>query len=256
MALLGNYSVILKNPATFIGGTQVSNCRSAFSAGGQNLQRYYSASDSGLPLTASLPTGTEPPYSVLLAYKGGEMSSTTAISGSGSLESAQSNGINILADLEGSGEISNASMALVTSMIAALSGSGSLTASMVGTIQMASALAGSGSLDAAMKALVGLIADIAGSGSLTSDIKGKLSMAADIYVNEGTAEANTIANAVWSAIATENDESGTMGEKVNAAGTAGDPWTTDLDSYTVDGTAGKILKDAKAKAATAAALSA
>lgn len=41
MALLGNYSVILKNPATFIGGTQVSNARSAFGASGQNLQMYY-----------------------------------------------------------------------------------------------------------------------------------------------------------------------------------------------------------------------
>jgi hypothetical protein len=192
---------------------------------------------------ASIPTGTQPSYSWLLAPKGGELSSTTQISGAGSLTAGQSNGINILADLDGSGTISDAAMALVTSMIASLSGSGVLTGSMVGTIQMASALAGSGSLTASMAALVGLIADLTGTGAMTSDLRGKLSMAANIYVNEGTAEANSIAAAVWSAIAVDNDVSGTMGEKLNAAGTAGDPWTTDLTGYNTAGTAGKKLKD-------------
>lgn len=34
-----------------------------------------------------------------------------------------------------------------------------------------------------------------------------------------------------------------MGNKLNGAGSAGDPWTTDLSSYNTAGTAGKRLKD-------------
>lgn len=41
MALIGNYSVYLKNPVTYIGGTAVSNTRNAFGESGQNLQMYY-----------------------------------------------------------------------------------------------------------------------------------------------------------------------------------------------------------------------
>jgi hypothetical protein len=35
-----------------------------------------------------------------------------------------------------------------------------------------------------------------------------------------------------------------MGEKLNGAGSAGNPWTTDLSSYNTANTAGKILRDA------------
>ena len=57
MALLGNYSIILKNPATFIGGTQVSNCRNAMGGIGQLRQRYYPETSGGLPTTTALPEG-------------------------------------------------------------------------------------------------------------------------------------------------------------------------------------------------------
>lgn len=246
MALLGNYSVILKNPATFIGGTQVSNCRSAFDASGQNEDSFYSDDGNGLPATASGQTGTEPPYSYILPIKGGELSSTTLINGTSEMTGGASQGINIESDLAGAGELT-AGLSLVTSMIAALTGSGTLTASMVGTIQMASDLAGSGDLTAAMGALTGLIVEMAGSGTLTSDLRGKLAMSADIYVNQAQASVQEIVDAVWNALASEYDLSGTMGEKLNGAGSAGDPWTTDISAYNTANTAGKILKDRLSK---------
>lgn len=36
-----------------------------------------------------------------------------------------------------------------------------------------------------------------------------------------------------------------MGEKLNGAGSAGDPWTTDLTGYNTADTAGKIVKQIK-----------
>lgn len=246
--LIGNYSVILKNPATFIGGTQVSNCRSAFGAEGQMLQMYYGESEGGgLPLTASLDTGTEPPYSWHLAEKGGELSSTTMMNGVATTAGSVAKGINVLADLTGEGTITSAGLSLVTSMIALIESSGTLTSAMVGTIQMASSLAGAGDITGALGMLSGMIATIPSSGALTSDLKGKLSMAADIFVNQSTATVNELVNAVWGANASGYNETGTMGEKLNGAGSAGNPWTTDLSGYNTANTAGKILKDRLSK---------
>lgn len=249
MALLGNYSVILKTPTTFIGGTQVSNARSAFSASGQNLQMYYGESeDGGLPLTASLPTGTEPPYSYHLAENGGELSSTTQINGEADFTiTSLALGKALEAAMAGVGTVDTAGLSLVTSMIAALAGTGTLTGSMVGTIQMAAELAGSGDFTGSLGMLSGMFATLEGSGVLTSDLKGKLSMAADIYVNQSEATVQQIVDAVWNALAAEYNISGTMGNKLNGAGSAGDPWTTDISAYNTANTAGKILKDRLSK---------
>lgn len=196
MALLGNYTVYLKNPATYIGGVAVSNVRSAFSSTGQNRQRYYADTTDGLPLTASLATGTEPPYSVLIPYKGGELSSTTAITGTSDLTASQQNGINIVSSIAGVGTIDTAGLSLVTSMISTIAGTGALTGSMVGTIQMASTLAGSGDISGALSMLSGLVATLAGTGAIDSDLKGKLLMEATIYVNEGAATVDQIVEGV------------------------------------------------------------
>lgn len=225
MALLGNYSVYLKNPATYIGGVQVSNVRNAFGENGQNLQMYFGESEGGgLPLTSSMPTGTEPPYSYHLAETGGELSSTTLINGVGDLTSSQQNGINIVASIAGMGVIDTAGLSLVTSMVAAIAGSGTLTGSMVGTVQLAADLAGSGDLSGSLAMLSGLVANLAGQGLISSDLKGKLFMEADIYVNQSEATVQQIAAGVWDALAAQYNSSGTMGEKMNSAGGAADPW--------------------------------
>lgn len=198
MALLGNYSVILKNPVTFIGGTQVSNCRSAFNMEGQMLQMYYGESEGGgLPFTSSLDTGTEPPYSWHLAEYGGELSSTTMTNGDSDLTiTSLALGKALESVMAGVGTVDTAGLSLVTSMIATLAGTGALTASMVGTIQMAADLAGSGDLTGSLNMLSGLVASLAGSGAISADLKGKLFMAAQIYVNEGAATVDQIVDGV------------------------------------------------------------
>jgi hypothetical protein len=173
---------------------------------------------------------------------GGELSSTTHITGISSLESSLANGINIISTMAGSGTMTSG-LSLVTSMIATISCTGTLTGSMVGTIQMAADLAGSGDITGSLGMLSGLVANLSGQGLISADLKGKLFMAADIYVNQSEATVQQIVDAVWNALASEYDLSGTMGEKLNGAGSAGDPWTTDLTAYTTANTAGKILKE-------------
>lgn len=192
--------------------------------------------------TASFPTGTEPPYSYMLGIKGGELSSTTYTNGSSSFSGNLSLGKFMTADLAGLGTL-DASMSLITSLLADLSGSGSLSGSLSLTLGLAANLSGSGDLTGSLKLLIPLAANLTGTGTLTGNLKGNADLAADIYVNQSTATVNELVAGVWNALAADFNTSGTMGEKLNGAGSAGDPWTTDLSSYNTAGTAGKILKE-------------
>ncbi len=198
--------------------------------------------------------GYRPPYALVLAPKEGGMS--MYIEGTGTVAGTSIAGLFGTAALTGEGTITNAAAGLIVEMIASLVGSGSLTASISGQLTAVANLVGSGDLTVAAGALAGMVADLSGSGTLTAGQQALGEMTANIFVNQSQAEVEQIVEAVWNAFAAEYNISGTMGEKLNGAGSAGDPWTTDLAPYTTDGTAGKILKQAKAKAALAAALSA
>jgi len=193
---------------------------------------------------ASFPTGTQPPYSWLLAPKGGELSSTTYIVGTGSISSSLTMGRLMSADLTGTGDLVG-SLSLITSLLADLTSSGTLSGDLSLTLGMAADLLGSGDLDGALSLLMKLEADLSGIGTISANLKGLADLAADIYVNQSTATVNELVAGVWNALAADYNTSGTMGEKLNAAGTAGDPWTTDLSGYNTAGTAGKIVKQIK-----------
>lgn len=75
-----------------------------------------------------------------------------------------------------------------------------------------------------------------------SDLKGKLSMTGE-WTPFTELSPESLAAAVWDALAASNNDAGSMGEKLNSAGTAGDPWTADLGDYE-SGTAGDQLKKA------------
>lgn len=252
--LLGNYTLILANPATFIGGTQVSNCRQAFNQSGQLRQRYYPETIEGLPTTTALPEGYLAPNAWMLPYDIGSMT-TSNLNGSGSLASAGVAGLGGVVIMDGVGVL-EASGGLLAGLQVALSGNGNLSALGGGLLEAIVAMAGQGLLSGALGATAGLTVEMAGIGTLTASPQGTGEMVLEIYVNESQATVNQIVAAVWSALAAEYNESGTMGQKLNGAGSAGDPWTTDLSAYNTDDTAGKILKEAKKAAKDAAALSA
>ena len=97
---------------------------------------------------------------------------------------------------------------------------------------------------------------VTGLGELITALPKKLGNMACAVEIGASPSAFDIAQAVWGSVATQLNNTGTMGQKLNGAGNAGDPWTTDLATYTTNGTAGKLLKDAKNQAALAASLSA
>lgn len=242
MALLGNYSVILKNPATFIGGTQVSNCRSAFNASAQNKQRFYPETTGGLPLTTAIPEGYLAPNAWMLPYSLGSMTISN-LNGIAVLSSVGVNGISGSVSISGEGLL-EATGGLLAGLIVEMDGVGDLSASIGGLLGAIVEMAGVGALDALLSAEAGLTVVMEGIGELVASPKGTGEMVIEIYVNESQATVNQIVAAVWSALAADYNESGTMGQKMNGAGSAGDPWTTDLSGYNTGGTAGKILKNA------------
>lgn len=190
----------------------------------------------------SFPTGTNHPYSLIMGNKGGLLSSTTTINGEASLTANAAQGINILSTINGTSSISVANLSLIVSLATSIAGSGDITtASLVGTVALATVLSGSGAVTAGLSLISFLNSTINGTGTVNADLKGKLSMAATIYVNESEATVQQIVAGVWNALTADYNATGTMGEAMGAAGTAGDPWTTSLPGAYGAGTAGNII---------------
>lgn len=240
--LLGNYNVFNKNPGHAVGGPTDPTLRHKL---GSWMMFYHGDSNvAGETNKSAFNNGYIPPYSYVLSPKAGGLSTFYQLNGSGTLSASAQQGINLLSDMIGEGTLVS-NLSLVVSLVSSMAGIGGLSASMVGTINMSASLIGSGDMEGGLSLLANCIANMTGTGSVTSALRGDMYMSADIYVSQAEASVQEMVYAVWNAIASSFNESGTMGNKLNGAGSAGDPWSTDLDSYTTAGTAGKKLKELK-----------
>jgi hypothetical protein len=258
--LLGNYNVFLKCPVTFTGGDSTSGIvglRQNWNGAGVSRNRFYGENwITDVADKCGVPSNYAAPYAWNLPPHSGGIGSNVGMQTTGTLTSSMAAGKALEAALSGSGTISSATVQLVVSMVANLEASGTITnAQAVAILQMTASLNGSGDVTATLRAIGHLISSITADASMSPTMNATANMEADITPFT-TLSPESLAASVWNTIAADYNESGTMGNKLNGAGSAGDPWTTDLDAYTTDGTAGKILKDAKNKAAAAAALSA
>lgn len=231
MALIGNYSVLLKSPATFLAGSTVSDNRAAQTNGSQCRGRFVGADGLGFPGVASHPQGTEPPYSWVIAKQGGSLAAQRTITGAGSLTLDLKMGVACEASLTGAGTISDAAAQLIVEMVANLEGSGTISATPLQAIlAMAATLEGSGEISSsALGLIVDLTAGLTGAGVVTGNLSGLASLSADIT---STGEVLTTANvgaAVWASLAVDNNDAGTMGELLNNSGAGANPWTTEIE---------------------------
>lgn len=190
---------------------------------------------------ANLPSGNRQPYAYVWAPVAGELSSTTYISGEGELVGSGALGYGIDADLTGEGDIPSAALGLIVSAAASLTGNGDITGELLAFLNGSATLDGVGSLSGNLGALADLLAAISGSGDMVSDIIAKGNISADIVVTGTGLTLENVREAIWSAIASEFNDPGTMGNKMNSAASAGDPWSTMLPGSYADGEAGKII---------------
>jgi hypothetical protein len=236
MALIGNYSVLTKWVGRQLAGSSVSNTIGSFNKLPMMVDRFAG----GMSKFSSHSAGYVPPYCRMMARKGGGMATFNTVSGAGAVGSGNlAGGLNGEAPLSGSGDITNAALGLILSAVAALSGSGSLTAAIIGRLEAAAALAGGGDATASLGALAGLASALTGSGVIGADIIAKAALAANIVVTGDVLNSANVAEAVWGASAAANNEAGTMGEKLNDAGSGSNPWTEVIESGL---TAAEVLK--------------
>lgn len=145
-------------------------------------------------------------------------------------------------DFTGIGDL-DATAQLTIAMLCDMIGTGTLTADIVGVLNAAVDFTGDGDLSADIKGIGEIIVDMLGSGDLEAAIGAYGNMSIDIVVTGTGLTTSNVGQAVFAALATLNNIPGTMGAKLNAAASAGDPWSTELPgSYTGD-EAGKIVAD-------------
>jgi len=232
VGLIGNYSVLSKHPGRDIGGGAIGlgNNRSDF---GKSAQMAGAFTAPGWLKVSGRPDGYRPPHSWALPREAGALAARNSVTGEGGISAADVWAVRLAtASLTGSGSLT-AIGGLVVQLVAALTGSGTISnADAKAFLQMVAAISGSGTVsDADLEGLGELLAAIGGSGTATgSTLTGIGELTADLVVTGTGLTTSNVGQAVWSAIAASNNAVGTMGEKLNDAGSASNPWTEIIES--------------------------
>lgn len=242
MALIGNRSVLLKSPGRFLSGTVASIERSNF----QPLRNRFEQ----MSRLSGVPSGHLSPSAWVLPQVGGGMSSHnfTSITLTGAAGGAE--GINI----SGSAAFDLTAEA-IGQLIASAIGSASFSFDASGSIVATLGAPGSASLTLSTTATATALGWMTGqstagvTAALTSYATGALSGTANLAGESTPITPDSLAVAVWAAAASANNTAGTMGEKLNDAGSGSNPWTEVIEAgYT----AAEILRILAAHAAGSA----
>lgn len=243
------------------GGLEGQGVLSTSMSGGVNIES--ALSGQGLINTAN---------ASLIAY------AVSALLGTGTLSADIVGKLEAAAALSGSGDI-NGALGLLSSAVASIIGTSSVSGDITGSLDASASLVGIGQLIADVSSLLYIQAALSGVGNISSDISAAANasasllgqgdivgaiqtiahiesqlagigtfnitsttipgfISADITLSTALSP-DTLAAAVWNAVAANFNSPGTMGEKVNDAGSASNPWTEIIEgSYT----ASDILK--------------
>lgn len=200
------------------------------------FQAFYVSSEPDLTLEAvreksAWPHGYNTHYAWLPANEPGGLGSTRHIRGEGGVTDAEAWAVKLAeAALTGSGDLT-ATGSLIVQLAAAVTGSGTVSAADIKAfLQLAAALSGSGSAAGTATGRGALIAALTGASSLSPTLTGTGALDADLVVTGTGLTTANVGEAVWSALAAANNTAGTMGEKLNDAGSAANPWTEVIES--------------------------
>lgn len=228
MGLLGNYSVILKSCGNYVSGATISDNRSNWNTSGRSRRYYFGAYGQ----KNALPNGYRMPSSWVMAQKSGELSIYNGLSLDNNLSLTLAGGKNTTADLTINLDITSAQLGLIVSAVADLAMAISVTSSLTGIASASSDLSMSVSVTSALTALGALVSNLTSNVTLNGTTTAIGEMSADI-TSLTTLSPENLAVAVWNSIAANFNNAGTMGEKLNDAGSASNPWTEVLEgSYT------------------------
>jgi hypothetical protein len=207
---------------------------------GQRVQRniaYFA--NTTIEETSSVPEGAFQSRACLIApiIGGGLSSANNAID----IQFTQSGNVLAGGPMEGAATFAltgDGSLSLITG----LAGDAFMTWTQTGALSLTIGLSGdliaSMTGSGALSMLVPISGDALATMTGAADLKGYLALAGDITPFTELSPEN-LAAAVWNSLAASYNDTGTMGEKLNDAGGAGNPWNTVIESgYT----AGEIMQ--------------
>lgn len=188
------------------------------------LMRYTSSGErlnrtAGFAKTSSIPEGLAPVAVTVLPIKAGSMAGTAHIqtAGEGSL-------------LQGGPMVGEGTMSFTTDdgnlrLIVGMSGTASMTLTVSSpTLSLTMALDGDGNIVVTGSGGLSMIVPFSGAGSMSltgsGDLKGRLSMQGE-WTPYTELSPENLARSVWDALASQFNESGTMGAKLNLASAGG-----------------------------------
>lgn len=201
---------------------------------------YGNSAVSGETEKAGIPVSGSAPYLFTLPPKAGGLSSHNNTSITTAPTAAIAGG------LPGSGASTITFSATGTGGLI-VSGSGSSTISFSPTATIVSIVSGSGSATVTFSPTATIGADAFLTGSTTVSFTGSMQSYAVGYLsgtatNETEFSADALARAVWDAVASDFNLAGSMGEKLNDAGSAGNPWASLLASNNSAGSFGEFVQ--------------
>lgn len=179
---------------------------------------------------SSIPSASYVPTAWVLPKTAGAISSRNMVQGSGAIGSfALVAGRNLSANVTGTGDLAGVAQ-LIISLAAAISGSSSVSAELRAFLLLSASLAGQGDMNGAATALGHAAAAIQGEGDASAVIRATGALAAEVKVTGEVLNTSNVGAAVWGASAAASNAAGTMGEKLNDAGSASNPWTEVIES--------------------------
>jgi len=226
MALVGNYSNFNKLPLKYTGAAGPGNTvtihagnQSNFVQSGRRRNRMMQDQTTTALTLYALPNGSYPSLSFFIPQKAGQIGSSNQIYGNGVSSGNLAGGLPTDANLEGAGDITNGNLTLIAQLIASLTGAGNVTPppSLVGKLELISNnLTGAGAVAATLTAFASVQASLSGAGSLSLVPYATGDLAANI-TGQSVLSPESLASAVWRAIAAQYNADGTMGQQLNNA---------------------------------------
>jgi hypothetical protein len=194
----------------------------------------------GFTKLSAYSTGLYFPHCMIPPRTAGRIVAHDTLTGTGEVTNAELWAVKLAAaSISGSGALT-ATGSLIVQLVAAIAGSGEISdADIQAFLQLSAALTGTGDADGTLTGLGELLAALTGSGLADGTLTGVGALAAALVVTGTGLTTANVGPAVWAAIATQNDTAGSMGEKLNDAGSASNPWTEVIESGF---TAAEILK--------------
>lgn len=181
----------------------------------------------------SLPSGNRNPNAWMMPQKPGALASRNIMTGDGGVTDADTWAVKLAqAALSGEGSLT-AVGGLIVQLLADIAGQGEISdADLKAFLQAVASIGGSGEIsDADATGLGELVAAMTGLGTAAgSTATGVGELSADLVVTGTGLTTGNVGAAVWAAIASANNTAGTMGEKLNDAGSASNPWTEVIES--------------------------